>query len=67
MRPFINMRRLQEKAAAATDFISLGSKITVDRDRSHEIKRYLLPGSKATTNLDSVLKKQRYNFANKSV
>ena len=39
-----------------TDFIFLGSKITVDGDCSHEIKRRLLLGSKAMTNLDSVLK-----------
>ena len=39
-----------------TGFIFLGSKITADGDRSHEIKRRLLLGSKAMTNLDSVLK-----------
>ena len=39
-----------------TGFIFLGSKITVDCDHSQEIKRYLLLGSKAMTNLDSVLK-----------
>ena len=39
-----------------TDFIFLGSKITVDRDCSHEIKRRLLLWRKAMTNLDSVLK-----------
>ena len=39
-----------------TDFISLGSKITVDGDCSHEIKRYLLLGRKAMTNLDNILK-----------
>ena len=39
-----------------TDFISLGSKITVDGNCSHEIKRYLLLGRKAMTNLDSILK-----------
>ena len=38
------------------DFIFLGSKITVDGDCSHEIKRHLLFGRKAVTNLDSVLK-----------
>ena len=38
------------------DFIFLGSKITVDGDCSHEIKRYLLLGRKAMTNLDSILK-----------
>ena len=39
-----------------TDFILLGSKITADGDCSHEIKRYLLLGRKAMTNLDSTLK-----------
>ena len=39
-----------------TDFIFLGSKITVDSDYSHEIKSCLLLGRKATTNLDSILK-----------
>ena len=38
------------------DFIFLGSKITADGDYSHEIKRHLLIGRKATTNLDSILK-----------
>ena len=39
-----------------TDFIFLGSKITADYDCSHEIKRHLVLGSKAMTNLDSILK-----------
>ena len=39
-----------------TDFIFLGSKITVDADCSHEMKRHLLLGRKAMTNLDSILK-----------
>ena len=39
-----------------TDFIVLGSKITADGDYSHEIKRPLLLGRKARTNLDSILK-----------
>ena len=39
-----------------TDFISLGSKVTADGDCSHEIKRQLLLGRKAMTNLDSILK-----------
>ena len=38
------------------DFILLGSKITADGDRSHEIKRHLLLGRKVMTNLDSILK-----------
>ena len=44
------------KAKTVTDLIFLGSKITVDSDCSHEIKRHLLLGRKAMTNLDSVLK-----------
>ena len=44
----------------------LGSKITADGDCSHGIKRCLLLGRKAMTNLDSILKKQRHYFANKS-
>ena len=41
---------------AVTDFLFLGSRITVDGDCSHEVKRQLLFGRKAMTNLDSVLK-----------
>ena len=41
---------------AATDFVFVGSKITVDTDCSHEIKRRLLLGRKAMTNLDIVIK-----------
>ena len=44
------------KVETVTDFIFLGSRITVDGDCSHEIKRHLLHGRKAVTNLDSVLK-----------
>ena len=50
-----------------TDFIFLGSKITADIDYSHEIKRRLLLGRKAMTNLDSILKKQRQYFADKGL
>ena len=39
-----------------TDFISLGSKITTEGDCSHEIKKHLLLGRKAMTNIDSILK-----------
>ena len=45
-----------ETMETVTDFIFLGSKITADGDYSHEIKRYLLLGRKAMTNLDSVWK-----------
>ena len=44
------------KVETVTDFIFLGSKVTVDDDYSHEMKRHLLLGRKAMTNLDSVLK-----------
>ena len=53
----ITSRQIQrEKVEAMTDFISLGSKITVDGDCSHEFKRRLLLGRQAMTNLGSVLK-----------
>ena len=45
-----------EKMETVTDFIFGGSKITADGDCSHEIKRHLLLGRKAMTNLDSILK-----------
>ena len=45
-----------EKMKIVTDFIFLGFKITTDGDCSHEIKRLLLLGRKAITNLDSILK-----------
>ena len=48
-----------------TETILGGSKITADGDCSHEIKRHLLLGRKAMTNLDSILKKQRYHFTDK--
>ena len=44
------------KGEAVTDFIFLGSKVTIDGDFSHKIKRYLLLGRKAMTNLDSILR-----------
>ena len=56
-----------KKVEAVTDFICLGSQITVDSDCHHEIKRCLLLGRKAMTNLGSVLKKQRHYFASKGL
>ena len=50
------MENRWENLERVTDFIFLGSKITADGDCSHDIKRHLLLGRKATTNLDSVLK-----------
>ena len=47
------------------DFVFLDSKITVDGDCSHEIKRCLLLGRKAMTNLDSILKRRDITFLTK--
>ena len=52
------------KAKTVTDVIFLGSKITVNDDCSHEIKRHMLLGRKPVTNLDYI-KKQRHHFTNK--
>ena len=54
--PIISWQIDEEKVEAVTDFIFLGSKITVDGDCSCEIKRHLLLGRKAMTNLDGVIK-----------
>ena len=55
-----------ETVETIADFIFLGSKITVDGDCSHEIKRRLLLGRKVMTNLDSIgLCSQGYGLANK--
>ena len=51
-----------ENMEAVIDFIFFGSKITVNGDWSHEIKRHLLLGRKAMTNLDSVFKKAETSF-----
>ena len=51
---------------AVTDFIFVGSKITVDGDCSHEIKIYLLLGRKAMTNIDSVLKSRDITMLKRS-
>ena len=55
----------REKVEAVTDFLFLGSKITADGDCSPEIRRLLLLGRKAMTNLDCIIKKQRHHFAEK--
>ena len=55
-----------ETVETVTDFIFRGSKITADGDCSHEIKRHLLLGRKAMTNLGSILKSRQY-FANKGL
>ena len=51
-----------EKVEAVTDFLFLGPKIIVDGDCSHKIRRWLLLGRKAMTNLDSVLKSKDIPF-----
>ena len=50
-----------------TDFIFLGSKISADSDCSHEVKRCLLLGRKAMTNLDSILKSRDITLPTKSI
>ena len=54
-----------ETMETVTDFIFLGSGITADGDCSHEIKRCLLLGRKAMTNLDSILKSRDITFLTK--
>ena len=54
-----------EEVEAVTDFIYLGSRITVDGDCSHEIKRHLLLGCNTMTNLDSILKSREITFLTK--
>ena len=63
--PITSWQKDGETMETVTDFIFLGSKITVDGDCSHETKRCLPLGIKAMTNLDRALKKQRYYFAYK--
>ena len=55
--PITSWQKDGETMETVTDFIFLGSKITVDDDCSHEIKRGLPLGRKAITNLDSILKR----------
>ena len=52
----------RETMETVTDFIFLGSKITIYGDFSHEIKRHLLLGRKVMTNLDSILKSRDITF-----
>ena len=54
-----------ESVETVTDFIFLGSKITADGDCSHDIKRHLLRGIKAMTNLDSILKSRNITLPTK--
>ena len=54
--PITSWQTERDKVEGVTDFLFFGSKITVDNDCSHEIKRRLLFGRKAMTNLDNILK-----------
>ena len=59
------MANSAETMVTVTDFIFLGSQITADGDCSHEIKRRLLLGRKAMTNLDSILKSREITLTTK--
>ena len=59
------MANRRGKIEAVTDFLSLGSKITVDGHCSHEVKRHLLLGKKAMANLDSVFKSRDISLPTK--
>ena len=63
--PITSWQIVGEKVEAVSDFIFLGSKITVDCDCSHEIKRCLLLGRNAMTNLDSILKSRDISLPTK--
>ena len=60
--PIISWQTDGETMETVTDFLFLGSKITADGDCSHEIKRCLLLGRKAMTNLDSILKSRDFTL-----
>ena len=64
-RPITSWQTDGEKVKTVTDFIFLGSKITADGDCSHEIKRHLLLGRKAMTNLESILKSRDITLVTK--
>ena len=63
--PIISWQIDGETVETVTDFIFLGSEITANGDCSHEIKRCLLLGRKAMTNLDSVLKSRNITLLTK--
>ena len=65
--PITSWQIERAKMEVVTDFLSLGSKITVDGDCSHEIRRHLLLGRKAMTNLDSVLNSRDITLPTKVV
>ena len=63
--PITSWQKDGEKMEIVIDFIFLGSRITVDSDCSHEIKRHLLLGRKIMTNLDSILKSRDITLPSK--
>ena len=63
--PIISWQIDGEKVETVTDFIFLGSKITAGDDCSHEMKRHLLLGRKALTNLDSKVKSRDITLSTK--
>ena len=63
--PILSWQIDGESMETVTDFIFLGSKITVDGDCSHEIKRHLLLGRKTMTNLESILKSRAITLPTK--
>ena len=64
--PIISWQIEGEKVEVVTEFLFLGSKITVDGDSSHEIRRHLILRRKAMTNLDSVLKSRDITLLTKA-
>ena len=64
--PITSWQIHEETVATVADLIFLGSKITADGDRSHEIKRCLLLGRKVMTNLDSIFKSRDITLSTKS-
>ena len=65
--PINSWQKKGEKVEAVSDFNFLGSKIIADGDCSHEIKRCLLLGRKAVTNLDNILKSRDITLLQRSV
>ena len=63
--PITSWQKDRETMETVTDFIFLGSKATADGDCSHEIKKHLLLGRKAMTNLDSILKSRNITLPTK--
>ena len=65
--PITSEQRDVETVETVADFILGGSKITADGDYSHEIKRCLILGRKAMTNLDSILKSRDFTLPTKAI